>query len=56
MDGYKYELAQQNRIYNSLKIYFLYFQIKKKWRIFWLKNLNIIDIKVAYIKFKYKHL
>jgi len=29
MDGYKYELAQQNRIYNSLKIYFLYFQIKK---------------------------
>ena len=29
MDGYKYELAQQNRIYSSLKIYFYTFKLKK---------------------------
>jgi len=44
-----------NRIYNNLKIYFLYCQIIKKY--FDIKtNLNIINIKVIYIKFKYKYL
>ena len=29
MDGYKYELTQQNIIYSSLKIYFLCLEVKK---------------------------
>jgi len=47
-DKHKYELVKHNRIYNILKIYFIYFQIKKylnKFMVLWISVWKI-DINI----------